>query len=196
MTFSAVFPPTSNSVRLSKTAAALMSRPYAEELIDSILKTRLSVTTTFKSSDVRPVPFTRIPEAVPFSLLFLMLLTLFFETTGLKAIIEIPASLIPEMLFLKISILLIIYISIPDEFEIVGLADMPIFPPDMLLSVILQSLALTEIPVPFISETTMLNPEMDVLFAVDRIVKPARFELRFAFWPMIESSLGTTKSSE
>ena len=49
--------------------------------------------------------------------------------------------------------------------------NIPTSPPDIVLSVILQSLALTIIPYPSSLETKILNPETEVLFAVGRILK-------------------------
>ena len=81
--------------------------------------------------------------AVPFTLVLTILVTLFRHTIGLYVFIDIPAPFKLVMLFPIIDVLLITLISIlPDLFTANSSVPIPIFPPVIVLSIILQPLAL------------------------------------------------------
>ena len=124
-----------------------------------------------------------------------MFVILLLDIVRLDALIEIPLSQQFVMLFPITDMFSIRYNSI-SLMDILASDNIPTFPPDILLSVILQSLALTKIPTPSSLETKILNPEMEVVFAVESILKATLLDFIIAPSPTMERDLGTIISSE
>ena len=113
----------------------------------------------------------------------------------MNALIDIPLSPQLDILFPITDMVEIPNMSIVSR-EKIASDIIPTFPPDILLSAIVQSLALTKIPTPSLLDTKILNPEIEVLSAVERILKAISLDIIIAPSPTMERDLGTIISSE